>query len=344
MMRALVLEDYGRMEVQDAPPPTVGASDLLLRVAYAGICGTDVHGFSGGNGRRQPGQIMGHEASGRVVAAGARASGPRVGAEVTFTPLLACGTCAECRAGAEQRCVDRAVLGVVPERAAAFADLVAVPASRVREIPAGLGLKRAALVEPLAVGLHAVRRGGDVSGRDLLIVGGGPIGQAAVLAAQAGGARRIVVSDPVASRRAVCQGLGVETVDPSATSVAEGMTAGGGRGADIVIDAVGVSASIRDGLAASAPGATIVLVGMGSPRLELDAYPIVTDERTIVGSYCYSDASFDDALQLAAASADALDGLVSDVVSLDQAPEAFLRLAGSDPVGGKVLIRMEGGS
>lgn len=342
-MRSLVLERFGQMVVADRPEPRLGPDDVLVRVDFAGICGTDVHGFTGANGRREEGQVMGHEFSGRVVACGDAAPRRVLGATVTVNPLLSCATCRTCRDGFEQQCSNRIVLGVDPSVPAAFAEFVAVPAEAVHPLPAGLPLREAALVEPLAVGLHAVRRAPDVRGRVVLVVGGGPIGQSAVIAASHGGASHIMVSEPSASRRAVCRGLGVEVIDPTTVPLADAVGASAHGLADVVVDAVGVRESLRDAVASSRAGATIVVVGMGATSVDLGLYPLVTQERALVGSYCYSQRSFRDALQLAVDADQLLASIVSEVVDLEAAPDAFARLAVDASIGGKVLIDIGGG-
>ncbi|MCW2810535.1 MAG: zinc-containing alcohol dehydrogenase [Friedmanniella sp.] len=236
--------------VEERPDPRPGPGEVLIEVIATGICGSDFHGYSGENGRRHPGQVMGHETVGRVAALGAGVASPVLGRLVTVNPVMACGECEACRAGREQHCARKVVLGVAPEISAAFADLVAVPAANVVELPEEMPAELGALVEPLAVGWHAVRRGDATPADRLLVIGGGPIGQACVLAARRLGLGSVVVSDVSASRRDLCARLGADVVDPSAGDLAGAVSDRLGGPATLVVDAVGVSATVADALAA----------------------------------------------------------------------------------------------
>ena len=241
-----------------------------------GICGSDFHGYSGENGRRHPGQVMGHETVGRIDELGSGVAELAVGQLVTINPVLGCGTCAACRDDQQQWCSRRVVLGVAPEISAAFADRVAVRAENVVVLPERMPAELGALVEPLAVGYHAVRRGDATADDRILVIGGGPIGQACLLAARRLGITNLAVSDVSSSRRDLCAKLGAQVIDPTADDMAEAVAARLGGPASLVIDAVGVNRTVADAFAASGLGSRIVLVGMGSPQLELSAYAVST--------------------------------------------------------------------
>jgi threonine dehydrogenase-like Zn-dependent dehydrogenase len=344
-MRALVLESYGQLRLVDRDDPEPGPGEALIRVAATGICGSDLHGYTGHNGRRFPGQIMGHEASGTLLTAGLSPdSRPAAGTAVTFNPVLACGQCPECQAGNGHHCRQRRVIGVDPDIQSSFADLLVVPAGNVVPLPAGLPVELGALVEPLAVAYHAACRGGVQAGDKVLILGGGPIGQSAVLAAQSLDAGRILVSEPVPGRRALCEALGATTIDPAADppSVAEQVSDVFGGPASVTLDAVGLTASVRSGLAATRMGGTVVLIGMGSPEIDLGAFEISTKERSLVGSFTYTAAEFAAMAAWTGGRADLLRRLVTKVVPAEQADAAFAELAGPTGIAGKVLVSFVG--
>jgi threonine dehydrogenase-like Zn-dependent dehydrogenase len=346
-MRALVLESYGQLRLVDRDDPEPGPGEALIRVAATGICGSDLHGYTGDNGRRFPGQIMGHEASGTLLAAGTdRRGGPAAGTPVTFNPVLACGQCPECQAGSGHHCRQRRVIGVDADIQSSFADLLVVPAGNVVPLPAGLPVELGALIEPLAVAYHAARRGGVQAGDDVLILGGGPIGQSAVLAAQSLGAGRILVSEPVPGRRALCAALGATVIDPAADAagVAGQVSEVFGGPASVALDAVGLTASVRSGLAATRMGGTVVLVGMGSPEIGLGAFDISTKERSLVGSFTYTAAEFAEMAAWTGGRAGLLRRLVTKVVPAEQADAAFAELAGPNQVAGKVLVSFARGA
>jgi threonine dehydrogenase-like Zn-dependent dehydrogenase len=346
-VRALVFRGPWDIAVEERPDPVAGPGDVLLDVVATGICGSDLHGFTGENGRRFPGQVMGHETVGRVVAGSPQAGGVPPGTLVTVHPVLACGTCPACQAGLDYRCAKRRIIGVDPTISSAFADRMSVPAANVVPLPADMPVEYGALVEPLAVGHHAVVRG-QVGPDDLvLVVGGGPIGQACALAARrdgagsgrsGAGAGRVVVSEPNPSRRALVDGIGIGTVDPSEGSLADLATAALGAAPTLVIDAVGSSRSLADALTTCAEGGRVVLVGMHEPQVTVQAYAVSIAERTLIGSYCYTAEHFRQTAAWVATAPAELARLVEGKVDLTGAPDAFEALAkGTDPAS-KVLV------
>ncbi|HEY3923129.1 MAG TPA: alcohol dehydrogenase catalytic domain-containing protein [Acidothermaceae bacterium] len=341
-MRALVLAEFRQMELRELPKPVVASGEVLVRVAYVGICGTDLHGYTGANGRRVPGQVMGHEASGWIAAAAplGSSSSDNVGQAVTFNPLISCGHCAACNAGHEQLCENRRVIGVDPTIVSAFAEYVVVPAKNVHALPPTMPLDHGALVEPVAVALHAARRGNVSAGDSVLILGGGPIGQSAVLAARASGAARVAVSEIDAGRRKICERLGADAFDPMSGPLAAQLLTRWNKLADVAIDAVGIGPSMRDAVDAIRSGGTVVLVGMGATAFELSPYPITTAEKSMVGSYCYASSDFADAVQLVADYAGDVAELIASRVPLVDAPGAFERLDREGDLPGKVLIQL----
>jgi len=339
-MRALVLEAFGKMVVQERPDPIADDDEALIAIFATGICGSDLHGYTGDNGRRVPGQIMGHETVGRIAALGAATDGTglAVGQLVTFNPVVPCGACEASQSGDWQHCADRTLIGVHAKPDAAFADYVTVPASNVVPLSDGIPAEYGALIEPLAVSFHAARRAQVKSGDNVLIIGGGPIGQSSILAAKRRGAAKVIVSEVDTARRALCEQLGAIAVDPMLSSVNVQVRALFGGLADVAIDAVGITHTLNEALASTHFGGIVCLVGMGLPQVELDAYSVSTAERSIVGSFTYSDGDFREAAQWVSDSPPELPYLISRMVSLADAPEAFARLAAHDGTPGKVLV------
>lgn len=338
-MRTLVLEEFGRMTLADRPIPVLGRGDVLIRVAYTGICGSDIHGYTGHNGRRSVGQIMGHESSGTIeaFAPGEQHDGLTVGDAVTFNPVVLPVEDRAEFADREQHSPAKSVIGVDPSRTASFADYVIVPAVNVLRLADGMPIEHGALVEPTAVALHAIRRAG-VSERDrVLVVGGGPIGQSVVLALAALGVRDVHVTEISPARRALLAEMGVPVIDPSTTDPMSVLERHGGP-VDVAIDAVGSSRSLADALRCTALGGTVCLVGMGEPEVRIDAFQISTSERTVVGSFTYSARDFVDAASVVASHPDAAASLISRVVEPEDADAAFASLANGGETPGKVLV------
>jgi len=249
-MRALVLQEFGRMAVEERDTPTPKAGEVLIAVTATGICGSDVHGFTGENGRRIPGQVMGHESVGKVAGFGpdTPSGGLAIDAVVTFNPVVVTGQDAKTYAGREQHSPNKTVIGVATDISAAFADYVVVPVQNVVALPADLPISHGALIEPLAVAVHAVRRVRAEKGQKALVIGGGPIGQSVVLALRMQGVVDIVVSEVDENRRQLCARIGAAVLNPKDGPLVEQVRATFGQLADVTVDAVGITPTVADAL------------------------------------------------------------------------------------------------
>lgn len=337
-MKSLVFNGPWSLTVEERPAPAMSEREALLRIVATGICGSDLHGFTGENGRRHPGQVMGHETVATVVddPSGTYSSGDLV----TVNPVIGCGHCADCQQGEPQRCPQRRVIGVTRELSSAFAELMVAPLTNLVALPDGVPPEIGGLVEPLSVGFHAAGRGAVTERDAVLVIGGGPIGQAAALAARRLGSPAVVVSEPDAYRRRLCERLGFTTLDPAddPSALSERVSELLGAKPGVVLDAVGLSATLRTACEVSALGARIVLVGMNSREIQLPAYPVSTDERSIIGSFCYNASEFAETAEWTAANASELVDLIDRRVPLADAPETFARLSRGELQASKVMV------
>lgn len=334
-MRALVFHGPRDLRVEDRPEPEPGPDETLLAIIATGICGSDLHGYTGETGRRYPGQVMGHETVARVLEDRTGAHGP--GKLVTVNPVLGCGRCPACIEGTAQRCPTRRVIGVQADISAAFAERMIAPTRNLVPLSDGTPPDIGSLVEPLAVGYHACQRGGLTSKDNLYILGGGPIGQAAAIASRRIGVAAPVVAELDPTRRDLLKRLGFATVNPN-IQTSDDIRALLGASPTIVIDAVGATETLHSALDVAALGARIVLVGMATPRLDLAAYALTTGERCLVGSFAYDDAAFLETASWASANAADLASLIEARVDLDEAPDTFRALADGELTAGKVLV------
>ncbi|MEU6776121.1 L-idonate 5-dehydrogenase [Streptomyces sp. NPDC046759] len=323
-MLGCVIHGAGDLRVAELPEPEPGPGEALVAVRHGGVCGSDLHYWRhGGVGDfrlREP-MVLGHEVVGTVVSYGSGATGPAPGTAVAVHPATPCGHCPECSDGRPNVCRDTRYLGSAarfPHVQGAFAGRIAVPAGQVRALPEGLGLRRAALAEPLSVALHAVRRAGAVSGGHVLVTGAGPIGCLVVAAAKAAGATRVTAADPVpeALRYAAVAGADalVRADDPA--------DAGWPDEVDVAVEASGVAAGLDTCLRRVRRGGVVVQLGMLPPgRSPFAGNLLVSREIELRGAFRFS-AEFDDALELLAARGE-FDGLVSAVVPVGEAADAF---------------------
>ncbi len=292
LMPALVYEAPRVMVMRAIAVPEVARDDVLIEVAYSGICGSELSGFLGSSSIRQPPLVFGHEVSGRVVALGrGAADGPvAVGDLVTANPLVTCGTCDYCVAGRQQLCPRRLLLGA--SLPGANARYVRVPLSAVVALPAGMPLATGAMVEPVAFALRAVEVSGVGAASTALVVGAGAIGLfiLQVLAASGVANRYVVERHP--ERLASAVALGNIALTPGADGLAPVVREVTGGGVDVAFDAVGVEQTRRDCLLALAPGGTLVLAGLHSDETSLPLNTAIRSELTIAGAFAYSPRHF----------------------------------------------------
>ncbi|MEU6094623.1 L-idonate 5-dehydrogenase [Streptomyces sp. NPDC047079] len=337
-MLGCVIHGRGDLRVDELPVPEPGPGEALVAVRYGGVCGSDLHYWRhGGVGDfrlREP-MVLGHEVVGTVVSYGEGASGPAAGTAVAVHPATPCGVCPECTDGRPNVCRDTRYLGSAarhPHVQGAFAARVAVPAGQLRPLPAGLAPRRAALAEPLAVAMHAVRRAGAVAGRRVLVTGAGPIGCLVVAAAKAAGAASVTVTDLLPRALEFAAAAGADTLvradDPD--------DAGWPADVDVAVEASGVAAGLDTCLRLVRRGGVVVQLGMLPPgRSPFAGNLVVSREIELRGAFRFG-AEFDDALRLLAAEP-AFDALVTAVVPVREAESAFA-LAGDRSRSCKVLL------
>ncbi|MEV5388310.1 L-idonate 5-dehydrogenase [Streptomyces sp. NPDC052721] len=323
-MLGCVIHGAGDLRVEELAPPQPGPGQALVAVRYGGVCGSDLHYWRhGGVGDfrlREP-MVLGHEVVGTVVSYGPGATGPAPGTAVAVHPATPCGVCPECADGRANVCRDTRYLGSAarfPHVQGGFAGQVVVPSGQLRALPDGLGLRRAALAEPLSVALHAVRRAGRVAGRHVLVTGAGPIGCLVVAAAKAAGAARVTVTDLVPEALGYAAVAGADTLVRADDPDDPGWPAE----VDAAVEASGVAAGLDTCLRLVRRGGVVVQLGMlPAGRTPFAGNLVVSREIELRGAFRFG-AEFDDALRLLAARGE-FDGLVSAVVPVEEAASAF---------------------
>ena len=334
-MRVSVLRGAGDLVVEERTDPVPGPHDVLVRVASVGVCGSDVHYFEHGRIGSyvvDSPLVLGHEASGEVVATGSSVTRLAVGQRVSIEPGVPDFTCAQCLAGRYNLCEDMRFFATPPIDGA-FAELVTVHEQFAHPVPDALGDDAAALLEPLSVGLWACRKGGVGAGSRVLVTGAGPVGLVAMQAALALGAASVVVTDVNQHRLALARELGAtEVLDTSSTTLSSS-----GLAVDVLLECSGHPAATADAIRAVAPAGSVVLVGMGGDEMPLPVSRIQERELTVTGTFRYAH-TWPAAIALAASGRVQLDRLVTGHYGLDQVREA-LTVGRSDPHAVKPVVR-----
>ena len=316
-MDALVWLGPERLAVQQVARPVPQPEEVVITVDAAGICGSEVEGYLGRQANRTPPLVMGHEFAGRVSAVADGVDRSWVGRRVTVNPLLSCADCVLCRAGNRNVCERRQLIGL--HRPGGFGAEVAVPVSALVPLPDGLDARLAALAEPLANGVHAVRLGmlRGLPAR-AIVIGAGTIGLAALQAARAAGIAQVVVAEPHAGRRVQAAALGATETAASAEAIAEP--------AALVIDAVGRPETRARGIALTRAAGTFIAIGLHADALPVSFHDLIRREIAVQGSYAYSDEDFATALRWLAEGRAGI-GRLEPVRPLSAGPAAFAELA-----------------
>jgi len=329
-LKALIYTKPYSFEYSDFPDPAAGDDDVLIRVKACGICGSDVHGFTGKTGRRIPPLIMGHEAAGIVEGLGSNVSGFEKGDRVCFDSTVYCNKCEACLAGLFNRCDKRQVLGVsVPafKRHGAFAEFVAVPSWIVSKIPDELSFVHAALLEPVSIGTHAANRAPITNDDTVVVIGAGTIGLFILQAARLRGAAKVIAVDINEFRLDLAKKLGADKlINPLKSDLSEAiLQETEGKGASVTLEAVGYAKTFADAVSITRMGGHIVAVGNLEKKAEFDLQQLIAKEHTFTGSYA-SSGEFVDCIELVASGKINVEPLISNVLPLEEGPDAFERL------------------
>jgi L-iditol 2-dehydrogenase len=341
-MQALLLSEYGKLEMVEMPRPEPGAGEVLLRVSACGICGSDVHGYDGSSGRRIPPIVMGHEAAGVVAGAGAGATRFHVGERVTFDSTVYCGECVYCRRGEVNLCNRREVIGVSCgdySRAGAFAEYIAVPERILYRIPNTMSFPEAAMLEAVSVALHAVSMSRVKKGDTALVVGAGMIGLLTMQALRATGVARVMIADIDETRLTLGELLGAdEALRGTGGLIADAtLERTGGAGADVVFDAVGRSETVSESIDSVRKGGTVTLIGNIAPEVTLPLQKVVSRQIRLQGTAA-SAGEYTAAIELLASGRIQVRPLISAVAPMEEGPQWFERLHAQEPNLMKVVL------
>lgn len=330
MMRAAVITTEASIKhlaVREVPKPQPGTGQVLVKVAFAGVCGSDTHGFIDSQGTsRADGLIMSHEISGTIAEHGADVTAPPVGTRVTVDPQVVCGACPACRKGWISICDHKRVLGSSLRGfvQGGMAEYVVTDQATVYPVPESVTDEQAALIEPLANALHTVRRAHIQPGDCVVVLGAGPLGLCMVQCLRNAGAGVIMVTDPSKIRRDLALRFGADFACDSATTDLETsvLELTSGRGADVVIESVGIDATYRQAIAVVRKRGRVMFFGAVQPEVLLPLLPILHKELSLIGCTGANDETAP-AIELVAAGKVDLSPMTGTVAGLNDAESAI---------------------
>ena len=351
-MRAARFHGREDVRVEDINQQTLGRDQVRITVDTGGICGSDLHEYAAGplfipgeephpiTGETMP-VTMGHEFSGTVSAVGDDVTSHRVGETVAVNPILYCGECQQCHHGRYRLCENNGFTGLSGD-GGGFSEEVVVNAEQA--VPLGdVPVEHGALVEPLSVGLHAVRQTDIDPGDSVAVFGSGPIGIAVIQAVRAAGGNPLIVSEPQAARRDAAAESGAnELIDPTVNNAVEQVHAITGGGADVAFEVAGVEASFNDAVASTKPTGEVVVVSIWEEAVNTNLNPVVAGERTVTGTLGYTggpraDEEFGMVIDMLASGQLDPSPLITDRIDLEEiVTQGFERL--TDPANDQVKI------
>lgn len=328
-MRVAIMTGIKEIELTQREIPRPKADEVLVRVEYVGVCGSDLHYYeAGGIGANivKPPFVLGHEAGGRVVETGAGVTNLKVGDRVALEPGKTCGKCEFCKTGRYNLCPD-VIFFATPPVDGVFQDYVAHPADLCFKIPDNMDTMEAALIEPLAVGFHAARQGNAGAGQTAVVTGAGCIGLVSMMALKAMGVTKVIVVDVMQKRLDKAMELGAAAVvnGKEKDTVEEIMRLTDGQGADLVIETAGTEITTRQAIHFTKKGATIVLVGYSATGEMTLPLGLALDKELEFKTVFRYRHIYPLAIEAVAAGKVNLKGIVTNIFTLDEVQEAMNR-------------------
>jgi threonine dehydrogenase-like Zn-dependent dehydrogenase len=323
-MKAAAFKCQNEMAVIDAPQPKAGAGQVVLKVHDCGICGSDLHACQYGMGM-PAGSIMGHEFCGEISELGAGVSGFRLGERVVGLPFVFCGECERCTSGMAIHCQNLKGLGL-GQLPGAYAEFVACPAAGLFKLPENISSRDGALVEPLSVGLHAIKRSRLKAGMTVIVMGAGPIGLATLTWAKGKGAF-VVVSELAEGRADLARKLGADViVNPLAQDPADKVREISGHKPDLVFECIGVKGTLGQAIGMVAPRGQVVVVGVCMEADEIQPMQCILREVDVSFVLAYDPVDFDETINALATGKIQPQPMVTDIIGVAQVPEMFQTL------------------
>jgi L-iditol 2-dehydrogenase len=340
-MLQAVLEQPRKVSIRDVEKPVPGPGQILIKIKEIGVCGSDIHAYYGKHPYISCPIVQGHEFSGQVAEVGIGVRAIRPGSDVTVMPQVVCGTCYPCRHGNRHICNSLKVIGCQVDGAAQ--EYFAVDARLALQLPRGMSYDLGAMIEPAAVGAHALSRLGMVKGMNILVLGAGPIGNLAAQTARGLGARSVMITDISDFRLDIARRCGIgECVNPLKASLDEAILRHfGGDRADAILECVGAQATVEQAITLSRKGTDIVVVGVFGQKPSIDVGLVQDKELRLIGTLMYREPDYRTAIRLIQSRAVDPTPLITHRFAFRDYSGAYLHIERNKDSTMKVLIDME---
>lgn len=335
------MTEPGTIVIREGDRPVPGAHEIVMQTRRIGVCGSDIHVYHGLHPYTGYPVVQGHEVSGVVTDVGSEVEGVAVGDQITFMPQVVCGECYPCRHGMYHICEDLKVMGF--QTGGAAQEYFALPAENVLVLPKSMSLDEGAFVEPISVGVHAVRRGGDVAGKKVVVLGAGTIGNLVAQVAKALGAKAVMITDLSDYKLDKARACGIDhTVNTSREDLDQAVITHFGRDrADLMIECVGAQETVTQAVAVARKGTTIVIVGVFAKKPVVDLGLVQDRELSIVGTLMYQKPDYETAIELVQQGKMHLGELITHRFEFEDYLDAYHAIEDSGGKYMKVMIELD---
>jgi L-iditol 2-dehydrogenase len=340
-MKQAVMTKPGAIEIRNVEKPIIGDDQVLIQTRRIGVCGSDIHVYHGLHPYTSYPVVQGHEVGAIIAEVGANVEGFAIGDVVVFMPQVTCGECYPCKNGMYHICESLKVMGFQTDGAGQ--EYFPIDANMVLKMPAGSSLDHAALVEPISVAVHSLRRGGDVTGKKVLVLGAGTIGNLVAQVAKASGASQVMITDISDYKLSKAKECGIDFTINTKEEDLETATLRdfGANRADLILECVGVQPTITQAIESARKGTTIVVVGVFGEKPAVDLGLVQDRELSLVGTLMYQQVDYEKAIELVAGGEMSLDALVTHRFTFDEYLDAYHTIEQSNGEYMKVMIDLD---
>ncbi|HOP72264.1 zinc-dependent alcohol dehydrogenase [Thermoclostridium caenicola] len=339
MKQAIMLEP-GRIEYRDVPVPEVGPGQIEVKIRKIGVCGSDIHVWHGKHPYTSYPVVQGHEVSAVVTKLGEGVTEFKVGDLVTIQPQVVCGKCYPCTHGLYNDCEELKVMGF--QTTGMASEYFVVDAVKAIKLPDGMSDEHGAMIEPLAVACHAVRRFGDIAGKNVVVIGGGPIGNLVAQTAKAKGAAKVIITEISDYRLKVAEKCGLITVNPTQTTLRDAIrSAFGSDGADVIFECIGSPKTLEEAVEVARKGSDIIVVGVVPDLCPINMGFVQDHELRLIGSAMYRVEDYREAIELVGKGLIEFDALITHRVPFSDYAGAYRLIEEQKDKAMKVMIDME---
>lgn len=339
-MLQAVMTKPGVIEYREIPVPEILPNQIKVKMKKIGVCGSDIHVNHGKHPYTSYPVVQGHEVSAQVVEIGSEVTNVAIGDKVTIQPQVVCGTCYPCTHGMYNDCESLKVMGF--QTTGMASEYFVVDADKALKLPDEMSYDHGAMIEPLAVAVHAIRRAGDIKNKKILVLGGGPIGNLVAQTAKAMGAESVLLSELSEYRLKTAQACGINTVNPKEQNLLEAIEHHFGKDrADYIFECVGINATMDQAINYARKGSTIMVIGVFADLGTINMGYVQDHELTLIGSAMYRVEDYIKAIELVKEGSIEFDALITDHIPFLEYAKAYKLIDEQKDKAMKVIIDME---